>query len=70
MPGAIQDDGWRVVTGPLKAGENVIVDGMMKARPGEKVTTKPWTGGILPSNSGAAAPAAGPAATPAPEAKP
>jgi RND family efflux transporter MFP subunit len=69
-PGAIQDDGWRVVTGPLKAGENVIVDGLMKARPGEKVTAKPWTGGILPSTSGAAAPAAGPAAPPAPEAKP
>jgi len=69
-PGAIQDDGWRVVTGPVKAGENVIVESMMKARPGEKVTTKPWTGGILPSNSGATTPASGAAATPAPEAKP
>lgn len=42
VPGAIQDDGWRAVTGPLQAGENVIVDGLMKARQGEKVTTKPW----------------------------
>ena len=69
-PGAIQDDGWRVVTGPVKAGENVIVEGLMKARPGEKVTTKPWTGGIIPPTPGAATPATGPAATPAPEAKP
>ena len=41
-PGAIQDDGWRAVTGPIQAGENVIVDGLMKARQGEKVTAKPW----------------------------
>ena len=65
-PGAIQDDGWRVVAGPVKAGENVIVEGLMKARPGEKVTTKPWTGGLLPATSTeVAAPA-----TPVPEAKP
>ena len=69
-PGAIQDDGWRVVTGTVKAGENVIVDGLMKARPGEKVTAKPWTGGILAENSAVPAPSATPPATPAPEAKP
>ena len=65
-PGAIQDDGWRVVTGPVKAGENVIVEGMMKARPGEKVTAKPWTAGTPADNSAVPAPSA----TPAPEAKP
>ncbi len=48
-PGALQDDGWRAVTGNLKAGETVIVEGLMKARPGEKVTAKPWTGGTLPA---------------------
>jgi RND family efflux transporter MFP subunit len=47
-PGAIQDDGWRAVTGPLHAGENVIVEGLMKARAGDKVTTKPWGGNGLP----------------------
>ena len=47
-PGATQDDGWRAVAGPLKAGENVIVEGIMKARPGEKVATKPWGGSGLP----------------------
>lgn len=63
-PGAVQDDGWRVVTGPLKAGENVIVDGLMKARQGEKVATKPWADKAPPA-SGAA-----PASTPAAEAAP
>ena len=48
-PGAIQDDGWRAVAGPLKAGEAVIVEGIMKARPGEKVATKPWGGNGLPA---------------------
>ncbi|MFZ4778603.1 MAG: efflux RND transporter periplasmic adaptor subunit [Terrimicrobiaceae bacterium] len=47
-PGAIQDDGWRAVTGQIQAGENVVVDGLMKARTGEKVTAKPWTGNALP----------------------
>jgi membrane fusion protein, multidrug efflux system len=65
-PGAIQDDGWRVVTGAVKAGENVIVEGIMKARPGEKVTAKPWTEGTPADNFAAPAPSA----TPAPEAKP
>lgn len=49
-PGAIQDDGWRAVTGQrLEAGENVIVEGLMKARVGEKVATKPWSGNGLPA---------------------
>lgn len=52
-PGAIQDDGWRAVTGNLKAGDHVVVEGLMKARQGEKVTTKPWAGDI----QGSAAPA-------------
>ncbi len=41
---ALQDDGWRVITGNVKAGESVIVEGLMKARPGEKVNPQPWTG--------------------------
>lgn len=58
VPGAIQDDGWRAVTGPLQAGENVIVDGLMKARQGEKVTAKPWV-----DPQAAAEPAASPTET-------
>jgi len=50
-PGAIQYDGWRAVAGPLKAGENVIVEGLMKARPGEKVAAKPWAGNGLPGEA-------------------
>jgi multidrug efflux pump subunit AcrA (membrane-fusion protein) len=41
-PGALQEDGWRAVRGNLKAGEKVIVDGLIKARVGEKVETSPW----------------------------
>lgn len=52
-PGAIQDDGWRVIKGSVKAGENVIVEGMMKTRPGEKVLTKPWAD---PASTATAAP--------------
>ena len=57
-PGALQDDGWRVVKGQIKAGENVVVEGLMKARPGEKVTAKPWSGATIPTTSAAVAPAA------------
>jgi len=54
-PGAIQDDGWRAVAAKdLKAGDNVIVEGLMKARVGEKVTTKPWSGDGLPASLPAA----------------
>jgi multidrug efflux system membrane fusion protein len=48
-PGALQDDGWRAVTGDLKVGESVIVEGMIKVRPGDKVSTQPWSGNTLPS---------------------
>jgi RND family efflux transporter MFP subunit len=41
-PGAIQEDGWRAVEGQLQAGERVIVEGMMKVRPGQEVDTRPW----------------------------
>lgn len=59
-PGALQEDGWRAVSGQLKAGENVIVDGLMKARQGEKVATKPWSGTV--ASGAAAAPSPSPAA--------
>lgn len=42
VPGALQDDGWRAVTGDIHAGDSVIVEGTLKARAGEKVTPKPW----------------------------
>ncbi len=48
-PGALQDDGWRAVTGDLKVGEAVIVEGMIKTRPGDKVSTQPWSGNSLPT---------------------
>jgi len=68
-PGAIQDDGWRAVKGALTTGERVIVEGMMKAQPGEKVTAKPWE----PASQTGAQPASQttPQASPAPsEARP
>jgi len=56
-PGALQDDGWCAVRGDLKAGESVIVDGLIKAHPGEKVTATPWVNSALPASGEAAAPA-------------
>jgi len=35
-------DGLRVVTGSLKPGEQVIVEGLMRVRPGVVVDAKPW----------------------------
>lgn len=54
-----QQGEFRVVSGPLQAGEQVIVEGIEKARPGMKVSSTPYK---LPTE---AAPAA--TATPAPE---
>lgn len=55
-PGALQEDGWRAVKGNLKAGEKVIVDGLIKARVGEKVEPSPW----LPEAATPEVPAAAP----------
>lgn len=68
-PGALQEDGWRAVTGQLRAGENVIVDGLMKARQGEKVSPKPWSGTSLPASGTVSAPSPSPTAAPAEAAK-
>lgn len=37
-PGARQDDGLRVISGGLKSGEWVVVNGLQRARPGKPVT--------------------------------
>ncbi len=66
-PGALQDDGWQVVTGSLKAGEQVIVEGLMKVRPGQKVETEPWSGASAPPTPQATP---SPTATPAPASQP
>lgn len=47
-PGALQDDGWAAIQGDVKAGENVIVDGIIKVRPGDVVKTEPWKGSATP----------------------
>jgi membrane fusion protein (multidrug efflux system) len=55
-----------VITSGLKAGENVVVEGLQKIKSGMPVTAKPWT-------APAAAAAVTPGATAAPstaEAKP
>jgi len=38
VPGAVQPDGWQVVTGDVKAGDRVVVEGLIKVRSGEKVS--------------------------------
>lgn len=50
-PESIQDDGWRVVRGNLKAGEKVIVEGLVKVRPGMEVRTEAWKASDVPSGS-------------------
>jgi membrane fusion protein (multidrug efflux system) len=47
---------WIVLDG-LKAGEQVIVDGFQKMRPGSPVKAVPWAGGATPSAAAASAPA-------------
>jgi multidrug efflux pump subunit AcrA (membrane-fusion protein) len=46
------DHGLRVVLGGLKADDRVIIDGLVRARPGTKVT--PVAGTITPAPVGAA----------------
>ncbi len=47
---------WIVLDG-LKAGEQVIVDGFQKMRPGAPVKAVPWAGAATPSAAAASAPA-------------
>ena len=48
--GALQDDGTRAVSGALAAGERVIVEGMMKSRPGEAVKPEPYRAAAAPGD--------------------
>lgn len=59
--GGSQNGEW-VVTGGLKAGEQVIVDGFQKMQPGAAVKPVPWNGGAA-SAPATAASAAAPAAS-------
>jgi RND family efflux transporter MFP subunit len=38
VPGRLSDDGLRIVTSGLKAGDRIVVNGLMRVRPGMKVT--------------------------------
>jgi membrane fusion protein (multidrug efflux system) len=58
--GSAQNGQWVVLDG-LKAGEQVIVDGFQKMRPGAPVKPVPWTGPAASAPAGAAA-ASAPAA--------
>jgi RND family efflux transporter MFP subunit len=40
-PGPITDDGLRIIRSGLTLGDRVIIDGLMRARPGSKVTAQP-----------------------------
>jgi len=57
--GGMSGTTWTVTSG-LAGGEQVIVEGHMKARPGSTVKPVPWTpGGAAPGGAPAAAPAQG-----------
>ncbi|HEX8987926.1 MAG TPA: efflux RND transporter periplasmic adaptor subunit [Rhodocyclaceae bacterium] len=65
--GAMSGPDW-IITDGLKGGEQVIVNGLQKARPGSPVKAVPWNASPVPAPMPAAAPAAPaapPAATPA-----
>jgi membrane fusion protein, multidrug efflux system len=51
-------DNW-VVTGGLKPGDKIIVEGAMLLRPGMPVTPQPWNPNAKPAQPGAPAPAQG-----------
>ena len=62
-----------VVKGGVKAGDQVVVEGVEKVRPGDKVTTKPYTPPeqkSTPTKSAGAAPAPTPGTSPSPQATP
>ena len=40
-PGPITDDGLRIIRSGLDAGDRVVIDGLVRARPGSKVTPQP-----------------------------
>ncbi len=40
-PGPITDDGLRIIRSGLAAGDQVVIDGLVRARPGSKVTPQP-----------------------------
>ena len=62
--GDAQNGSWVILDG-LKAGEQVVVDGFQKMRPGAPVKPVPWTGGQPAQAASAAAPAAPAASAPA-----
>jgi len=41
QPGPITDDGLRIIRSGLAAGDRVVIDGLVRARPGSKVTPQP-----------------------------
>ena len=69
--GDAQGNQWVILDG-LKAGEQVVVDGFQKMRPGAPVKPVPWTGGkpapVASAASASASAAVAPASAPAPAA--
>ena len=48
-------EGMQVVKSGLKTGETVVVDGLLKVRPGQKVDPKPILGTAAPAEAQGAA---------------
>jgi membrane fusion protein (multidrug efflux system) len=67
--GAMSGTDW-VITAGLKGGEQVIVNGLQKARPGSPVKPVPWNASPVAAPEKAAAPAPAPAAAPTAPATP
>lgn len=58
--GALQDDGLRVVTAGIQAGDRIVINGMQRSRPGTTVTPEP--GAMLSPRQVSKAPATQPVA--------
>jgi len=58
--GPVTDDNLRVIRSGITADDSVIISGLLRARPGQKVTPKQGTIGAAPAQPGAAAPVVAP----------
>jgi hypothetical protein len=55
--GPVTDDNLRVIRTGITADDQVIINGLLRARPGQKVTPEQGTIGAPPPTPGAAQPA-------------
>ncbi|HEX2446988.1 MAG TPA: efflux RND transporter periplasmic adaptor subunit [Methyloceanibacter sp.] len=55
--GAVTDDNLRIIRSGITADDVIVINGLLRARPGQKVTPEQGTVGVPPATPGAAPPA-------------